>query len=182
MKDHLEFNALVDYWFGGLAPERERALEQHFFACAHCAGRLEELAALGAGIRAVFRAGALGTVVSRGFVEGLKREGLRLREYRVAPGASVDCTIAAADDFVISRLEAPLAGVERVDLVWSSERGETHTFEDIPFDPAAGEVLFCPPAAKVKTLPAHTDRMRLLAVEAGGARTLGEYTFVHTPG
>ena len=178
MKTHIAFPALVDYWFG----EAEAGIEEHLFECEECTGRLEELAALGAGIRAVYRAGALHAVVSRGFVEGLKREGLKLREYPVSAGGSVNCTMAREDDFVVSRLQAPLAGVERLDLLFLGERGETHgTLEDIPFDPAAGEVLFCPAAAALKASPAHTSRMRLVAVEAGGKRTLGDYTFVHTP-
>lgn len=172
------FSELVDYWFG----EREDpALEEHLFECEQCTARLEELAALGEGIRKAFRRGALHAVLSREFVERLKREGLRLREYRVPAGGSVNCTLTAQDDFVFSRLEAPLAGVERLDLVVSGPLGEA-TLEDIPFDPAAGEVLFCPSAAALRAMPAHTKRMRLVAVEAGGPRTLGEYTFVHTPG
>ena len=179
MTGHPDFPALVDYWFG---EAQEEALEEHLFACAHCTRRLEELAALGAGIRKAFRSGALRAVVSPGFVEGLKREGLKLREYRVTAGGSVNCTIASEDDFVISRLRAPLAGVERVDLIFLGERGEEHaTLEDVPFDPAAGEVLVCPSAAALKAMPRQTNRWRLLAVGAGGARTLGEYTFVHTP-
>ena len=53
----------------------------------------------------------------------MKQGGLRLREYRLAPGASVNCTIRADDDFVVSALPAPLAGVRRVDLVRIDEPG-----------------------------------------------------------
>ncbi|MBU1191159.1 MAG: hypothetical protein KKE76_05535 [Gammaproteobacteria bacterium] len=34
---------------------------------------------------------------------------------------------------------------------------------------------------ELRALPAVTLRMRLLAVDAGGERTLGEYCFNHTP-
>jgi hypothetical protein len=54
-------------------------------------------------------------------------------------------------------------------------------FEDIPFDAAMGEVLVCPAPAALKKRPAFIHRMRLVAVEAAAERTLGEYTFVHTP-
>ena len=182
MKDHLEFAALVDYWFGELEGEREQALEEHLFSCAHCSVRLEALSALGAGIRAAFRSGMLHAVLPRAFVEGLKREGLRLREYRVAAGGSVNCTITTEDDFVISRLQAPLAGVERLDLVIGPEREAQAIYEDIPFDPAAGEVLVCPSPALLRPRPAYTERMRLFAVGAEGRKQIGEYTFVHTPG
>jgi Putative zinc-finger len=177
MKEHLEFPALADYWFGELEPQREQALEEHLFSCAHCSARLEALSAIGAGIRATFRSGMLHAVLPRAFVEGLKRDGLRLREYRVAAGGSVNCTITTEDDFVISRLQAPLAGVERLDLVVGPA-----TYEDIPFDPAAGEVLVCPSPAVLRPRAAYTERMRLFAVRADGRKQIGEYTFVHTPG
>jgi anti-sigma factor RsiW len=175
---------LMEYWFGELDPEREPALEEHLLGCAHCSARLEEIALLGAGIRDAFRRGALHAVLPPGFVEGLRREGLRMREYRVPAGGSVNCTIGADDDFVYSRLEAPLAGVQRLDLVvLGPGRQAEVTFEDIPFDAAAREVLVFPSAAALKALPAHTQRMRLVAVGGAGARTaIGEYTFVHTPG
>ena len=53
---------------------------------------------------------------------------------------------------------------------------------DLPFDPAAGEVLFLPSAAALRKMPAHTMRVRLVAVDEAGERPLGEYTFAHTPG
>jgi hypothetical protein len=179
MKNHPEFPALVEYWFG----ERdEEALEEHLLGCAHCSARLEELAALGEGIRAAFRSGTLHAVLSRAFIERLEREGMRLRQYRVPPGGSVNCTIEAADDFVVSRLQAPLAGVERLDLVIERTGGELHmTLEDIPFDAAAGEVLVIPSAAALKAVRSpFVDRMRLVAVGADGRKQIGEYTFVHS--
>jgi hypothetical protein len=55
--------------------------------------------------------------------------------------------------------------------------------EDVPFDPAAGEVLTLPvAAARLRKLPAHTMRVRLVAVDGKGEREIGEYTFAHTPG
>jgi hypothetical protein len=180
MKRHLDFAVLVEYWFGEV---EEQAVEEHLFACAECSARLEDLVRLGAGIRAALRSGVLRAVLPRDFVERLKGEGLRLREYRVAPGGSVNCTLTGEDHFVLSRLQAPLAGVERLDLVYVGPDGEAQdTFEDIPFDAAAGEVLVLPSAAAVRAMPAHTFRMRLVALGAEGAKTLGDYTFNHTPG
>jgi hypothetical protein len=53
--------------------------------------------------------------------------------------------------------------------------------EDVPFDPDAGEVLYLPSAAELKKLPAHMSRLQLVAVDESGERSLGEYTFAHTP-
>ena len=171
-----EFATLVDYWFGDLPPDKEGAFEDHLFGCAECTQKLQELVALGAAVRNAWRAGAVRAVISHALFDAMKQEGLRLREYSVVPGGSVNCTIAAADDFVVSRLSAPLADVRRVDLVIDAGR-----FEDVPFDAASGEVLVCPSAAHLKTLGAFTTRMRLLAVEATGERLLGDYTFLHAP-
>lgn len=177
---------LIAYWLGELPAAEEEPLEEHLFACASCSARLEELAALAAGIRATVREGRVAAVISVPFLEALKRQGLRIREYRVAPGGRVDCTLRADEDAVVSRMQAPLAGVKRVDALRRMEVGGNVVFEsridDVPFDPAAGEVLHLPSAAWVRGLPANTLRVRLVAVDEAGERALGEYTFAHTPG
>ena len=53
---------------------------------------------------------------------------------------------------------------------------------DAGFDAAAGEVLYLPSAARLRKMAANTKRVRLVAVDEAGERTLGEYTFAHTPG
>ena len=171
-----EFTRLVDYWFGELPSGEEAEFEEHLFGCAECTADLEALAALGAAVRSAWREGAVRAVISPALLERMRQADLRLREYRVAPGGSVNCTIADGDDFVVSRLAAPLAGGRRVDLVTAGGR-----FEDVPFDPAAGEVLVCPSPAALKRAGAYTDRFRLVSVEDAGERLLGEYTFVHAP-
>jgi hypothetical protein len=184
-KEHPDFERLAAYWLGELPGGEEEKIEEHLFACAHCAGRLDWLAALSSGVRAAVRAGALGLVVSAPFVEAMKRSGMRLREYRLGPGTTVNCTIRADDDAVVSRVMAPLAGVKRVDAVRRLELGGVQhpeeRLQDIPFDPASGEVLILPPAAWLKTMPVMRQRLRLVAVEEKGERELGEYTFSHTP-
>jgi Putative zinc-finger len=185
MNHPIEFEALAAYWLGEAAGAEEEKLEEHLFACAHCAGRLEWLAALSASVRAAVRAGTVGMVVSAPFVEAMKQAGLRLREYRLDPGGRVDCTIRADEDAVVSRIRAPLSGVKRVDALHRLEVGGVDQpdvrLEDVPFDPASGEVLFIPPPAALKKMPAHRLRVRLVAVGEAGETPLGEYTFAHSP-
>lgn len=176
----ISFEALVDYWFGELAANEEERVEEHLLACAVCSRRLGRLVTLGAGIRSAFRNGAVGAVIAPALLDEMKREGLRLREYPVGPGGSVNCTISASDDAVVSRLRVNLAGANRVDLELLSELGAGR-LSDIPFEPSADEVLFCPPATRLKQAPAFVQRIRLLAVDESGERAIGDYTFVHTP-
>ena len=176
----IPFAALVEYWFGELPQNEEERIEEHLLGCAQCSERLGDLGKVGAGISSAFRSGEVRAVISPAFLQEMKREGLRVREYDVAPGGSVNCTISAADDAVVSRLQAPLEGATRVDLVHLDEQGEGR-LPDIPFEPAAGEVLFCPSAASLKKSPAHTATLRLLAVDEAGEHPIGEYTFIHTP-
>lgn len=182
----IELEALVAYWLGELGEAAEAPLEEHLFGCAHCTRRLEWLAACAGGVRAAVRDGAIALSLTAGFLEHMKRAGMRIREYPVAPGGTVNCTIRAEDDAVVSRLKAPLAGVRRVDELRSLDLGdgriERWRLEDVPFDPETGEVLFTPAAAALRKMPAHTWRVQLLAVDEAGERPLGEYTFVHTPG
>ena len=179
----LTLPALLEYWFDELAPNREQPIEEHLMACGHCASRLQEITNLASEIHASFQRGEIASVISLAFVEKMKGQGLRLREYRVPCGGSVQCTISASDDAVVARLQAPLEDVKRLDLLLLNERGEPPVkLLDIPFDPTVGEILFCPSAAALKKMPAHTDRIRLVAVDELGERTLGDYTFIHTPG
>ena len=173
---------LAAYWLAELARVDEERVEEHCFGCAPCAERLGELAAMGEGVRAVFRAGLLHAVISPAVLAAMRDAKLRLREYSAVPGGSVQCSIAAQDDFVVSRLATPLAGIERLDLLYREGDGPETRLEDIPFDPAAGEVLFCPQAALLKTMPAHTHRVRLVGHAGRAQRTLAEYSFEHTPG
>jgi hypothetical protein len=181
-KNPIGFETLAAYWLGEVPETREATLEEHLFACVHCSTQLERFVALAAGARAAVEGGRVNLVVSGRFVEAMKRAGLRLREYQLEPGGSVNCTIRAEDDAVISRLRAPLAGVKRLDLVRAREGGEPEArVADVPFDAETGEVLVIPSAAWLKTMPAFTMRMRLIDVGEKGEAPLGEYTFMHSP-
>jgi hypothetical protein len=181
-KNPIDFETLVAYWLGEVPEQREATLEEHLFGCAHCTKRLEGLAALAAGVRAAVKDGKVSMVVSAPFVEAMKQAGLCLREYRLEPGGSVNCTIGADDHAVISRLRAPLAGVTRLDVVRIRGGGEPEErLADVPFDAETGEVLMIPSAAWLKTMSAFTMRMRLIAVGEGGEKQIGDYTFNHSP-
>jgi hypothetical protein len=180
-KNPISFEMLVAYWLGEVPEKRELTLEEHLFGCAHCIQRLEELAAFASGVRAAVKDGKVNVVVSEPFVQAMTQAGLRLREYRLGPGDSVNCTICADDDAVISRIRAPLADVRRLDVVNMRVGAPDDRLVDVPFDAETGEVLIIPSAAWLKTMPAFTMQMRLIAVGDAGEKQLGDYTFNHSP-
>lgn len=176
----LSLDVLAAYWLGELDDGEQDRVERHLFDCAACNAALEELAGLAAGIRAAARRGRSHAFVGSGFPRRLESAGLRVREYRVACNGSVNCTVAPDDDVVVARLAATLSGVERLDLLVLSADSQRR-LADIPFDSAAGEVVMTPDIAELRALPATTQRMRLVAVEHGNDRVIGEYTFNHAP-
>ncbi len=180
---HLSIATLLDYWLHDSDAASTDAVDEHLMHCASCGQRLDDLLALADGVRGAFRAGAVAAVASSAFVQRLAAQGMRVRAYRLPHNGSVHCTVAPGDELLVSHLEVPLQGVSRVDaqVQLSVEPGVLHRLQDIPFDPRADEVLFMPKLAQVRLLPAHTLELALLAVEPGGVRELGRYTFHHRP-
>lgn len=174
---------LIEYWLGELSASDEAALEEHFFACEACTTQLEGFASLAAGVRAAVNDGSIGMFVSSAFVDAMRAAGLRLREYRLRPGSSVNCTIDANDDAVVSRIMAPLAGVERLDIVRIGKAGDIQSrVTDVPFDANSGEVVMIPPPRQLKAMSSFTLQLRLIAVNGSSERDIGRYTFNHSPG
>ncbi len=173
-------DTLLAWWLDELDDTTAAEVEEHLFECDECAARLRDIVRLGGAVRQSLLDGSLSTVVTPAFVERLRSDGLRLREYSPEPGGHVYCTIAPEDDFVISRLRASLEGVRQLDVEIDTE-GQTHRLAHVPFDPASGEVTLIPAPAMLRPLGATTHRMRLFAVTPGGQRKIGEYTFEHVP-
>ena len=173
---------LLEYWLGELDEAREGQLDEHLLGCSHCSGNLQSLVDIADGVRVAFRTGAVNGVVTGAFVKRLAAEGLHLREYHVPQNGSIHCTVTPDDDLLITRLAAPLVGVERLDLERLSGEGTTlERMCDVPFDVTAGEVVLTPRMERVRALPATTVRFRLLAIAPSGERLVGEYTLHHTP-
>ena len=173
---------LVEYWLDELDEGQEGLLDEHLLGCGQCSANLQSLVDIAGGVRAAVRAGAVHAVLTGAFVERLAAQGLRLREYRVPPNGSVHCTVAPDDDLLITRLDAPLAGIERLDVETSGGEGAgSERMRDVPFDAAAGEVVLAMRMERMRALPESTVRIRLVTVAPSGERVVGEYTFNHTP-
>lgn len=170
---------LLAYWLGELDGARESAIEEHLFGCASCPATLGFVADLGAGVRCVLLGGELTGVLPAAFVERLKAAGVRVREYRLEPGGSVDCTITRDDDLVVASMRAPLEGVGRLDvLIDDSVLGKLR-LTDVAFDARDGGIVTLPSAAFLRTLDSARQHVRLVAVDGVQERVLADYTFNH---
>lgn len=176
----LGLDELVHYWFDEGPPSETEPVEQHLMECEACSGRLRALVQLGEGVRRVARQGGVQVVVTPSFLDTVARGGLRVRQYRVSPGESVACTVAPEDDLLVSRLQADLGGVSRLDIV-SDWEGRERRIEDAPVDPNAAEVILAQAMPALRALGPAVIRIRLLAQDPSGERLLGQYTFAHTP-
>ncbi len=172
---------LLGWWLGELAAGEEARLDEHLFACARCAARLDALLRLGEGIRNAVRGGELAFVVPPDFIRRLQAAGLAVREYAMGPGGAVNCTIAPQDDLVVAHLAAPLGEVTRLDLLIEDEVQGRLRLADVPFDAARGELCVVPSARFLRTLRHAQQRLRMVAVEPGGERPIAHYTFNHHP-
>lgn len=180
--DPIELPALIEYWLDELDPAATARIDEHIIACGPCSERLAEIVALSNGIRSAFREGFVRAFVTGDFVARLVEQGVRVREYRVARNGSVDCSVAPEDQVAVGRLEAPLQGVFRLDVVSrrSTDMAEER-IRDIPFAAVAGEVVIATKIALLRASPAHQHRIGLIAVDNEGEQLLGEYIFNHSP-
>jgi hypothetical protein len=178
---HPSLDALLGYWLHESDPAATEAIDEHLMQCQPCGEALDELVALGEGVRTAFRSGAVSAMASDAFLRQVVGHGVRVREYRLAHNGSVNCTVAPEDELLVAHLETPLEGVERLDAVvtLSFSPDERHRLHDVPFDAQAGEVLWLPKVDLIRKAPTHTAEVALLSVDAGGAHELGRYTFHH---
>lgn len=177
----LTWDSLLAYWLGELDAEREAQVEEHYLGCEPCSRRLQQLVALAQGVRDITRTSGVSLVISEPFVQRLVEQGMRVREYRLPLNGAVNCTVAPEDDFVVAYLKAPLEDVQQLDLIYLDGDGESGMrLHDIPFTADSGSVVFSSGIDTLRALPTTTLRVRLLAIDNNGERTIGDYTFHHT--
>lgn len=176
----IQLDELIRYWHGRLSPEREAAVEEAIFEDASTARRLESVVRLDGGIREVMAAGKARSALTVDALEGLKRAGLRVRTYEIAPGETVPCTIAL-EDLVAVRLRGDFATAERVDVVIDGTLegmpATSERFDDVPVDRRSGELVFIHPGDQIRALP----RSQFRYTVTSGALRLGVFMLDHTP-
>ena len=172
---------LLEYWLGELAEAHELRLDEHLFACSACRERLRTIVDLGAAIRREFSSGTLNIVLPEPFIQRVKEAGLRVREYSLEPGGSVDCTVTPDDDLVVAYLHAPLRDVRRLDVLIDDTTIGKLRANDVAFDPKADSLVAVTSTAYLRTLRHSQQRVRLVAVAGAGERVIADYTFNHYP-
>ncbi len=166
---------IAAWTLGELDDASAAAFEEHYFSCDSCFDRAEKLQRVH---RKLER--ALPGVLNRARTERLARAAPSLVTVRVAPGERAHIELGGARPFGIWVMNAPLAGVERVDLEASAGDGTPlFSLADVPFDRERGEVVL---ACQVhyRDLPIRDLRVRLTKVDAEGAQPLAEYVLEHT--
>ena len=173
---------LTDYWLAALSDSEEETVEEHLLSCDECGDRLRQMIAIAEGVRNLAREGSLRMVVSETFLTRVRDDGANIRQYAVAQGGAVNCTVTANDDILIGRLAANLSSAQRVDLCICDERGvERLRLADIPVEHSAKSIAYQESITFAKAAPSNTLIARLVAVDDDGAEQLvGEYTFRHT--
>lgn len=174
-----ELSTLLEYWLGELDAAGEARVDEHLLSCDACANRLGEIVRLAAAIRDEFVRGSVSAVLSAAFVRDLAISGWRVREYRVPSNGSVNCTVAPDDDLTVARLQASLAGVERLDVVRIAEGKVLERLTNVPFDATAGEVVFAPAMIALRALHDQTVHIQLVDTGDTGERVIAGYDFNH---
>jgi hypothetical protein len=177
---HLDLDSLIAWWTGEQDAKSEEAIELHLLGCGDCSRALTRLLDLRDGVRRAFTQGEVRAFVTAGFVARAAAAGLHIREYRVAVNGSVNCTVAPDDDLLVARLEAPLAGLTRLDVRSSTSGIEgVSVLEDVPFDSGADEIIITPSMSFLRSR-SFRQRFELVAVSEGQERLIGSYTFHHS--
>lgn len=173
---------MVDYWSGGLPLQQAEALEEHVFSCAACAARLEAVAAMADGITSLARQGRFSGIISRGTLNRLQRDGVRVRVYSLSPGDVVPCAVFADDDLVVTSLRGNFVGVDAVTVsVIGSAPLSDMVFEDVPVAATEGELLWAAPGSLIRQMPTSRVTLIVTAGRANGPR-ISEYVLDHTAG
>jgi hypothetical protein len=179
-REPIPFADLVEYWLDDRPPGAAVSFEEHLFACAECSEDLESVASLGEAVRRLGREGRLHGGLGPSLLDRLERDGRVIRRYRAAAGGHIHCTAGAEDDLVVLELSADLADVARVDLVHLASDGTLlGRTPDLPVIDGR-EVVWASPGDRIRALPTGVMVVRLIAVDPGGERQVGEYTLHHT--
>jgi Putative zinc-finger len=170
----LSFNVIVEYLAGELGEQDENNFELHLFACAECTQVVEQVGALTSVIRET-----IPPVVRASHLEQL-RSSLEVRETLVEAGQSVEAWFTPDIDLLVHALRADVDGINRIDLeVYGVDDEPYMRVEAVPFDARTGLVYVACQRHFRGEADVEDTRFRLVGLDAGVHRMLGEYSVRH---
>ena len=176
----VSLDELIRYWHRELDDARSAEIEEAVFEDAAVARKLQAIAALDDGVRAMIGAGRLQSTLTVRAIDALAAAGLAVRTYEVRPGEVVPCTIAG-EDLVAIRLRGAFATGGRVDVVmhgsFDGMPPASERYDDVAIDREASEVVLVYPGERIRALP--RSRFRYTVTCSGAP--VGEYHLEHTP-
>ena len=181
----LPLEQLVDYLSGDLDPATESRFEDHVFDCGFCAQRFQVIHDLGAAVADAFRHAMIGVNVNGALVERTQREGLTVREYRIAPDETVPCS-ASPEDLVAVRLSGDFASIGGLSVetefldIESGERAPTVS-RSVEADRERNEIILLFPGELVRSFPRSQWTLTVYGEVEKRRRALGTFVMDHTP-
>ena len=171
----LSSEEILDYLSDALGESDEERVESHLFRCADCSSEAEWLAGLVASV-----AVAVPPVLAPSRLAALEREGRIGAINPMSPGQTAKVSYPESGRLLLHRLGgADLSGARRIDLDLSTSSGETFWhLEDVPFDPARGEVLVACQRHFADLFPPDIV-FRVEVVSGDGHQEVARYTVHH---
>lgn len=185
----LSTETLIAYWLGELSIAEADQVEQHYFACASCAGRLESITRLGAGVARVVQRGEVNASVTQKFIDHAVARGLSIRDYHLSPGHAIACTAAPLDDFVVLHLAltaVDFGAIDAVDVAVEWTHADTgtrqeHVVKSVSLDRTLGEIVLLHSGERIRELPKSDWQMQAILHGRDGDTRVGPYLLNHTP-
>jgi hypothetical protein len=179
------FEALIAYHLRELPEAEAERIEEHYFSCAYCSGRLEVMPRLEQGVRDLIHGGGLMVSSTMAMVQRARADNITVREYRTDPGEHVLCTAGPTDDLLVTRYGG-LQGVTSVDVhfrgaVVGSDHVIQMEFPDAAVDQQTGDLVLIAPGALNRSLPPVEIEVRLTVHTASGSHEAGPYHYHHRP-
>jgi anti-sigma factor RsiW len=177
MSEHASPERIEDYLAGFLDEQEAEALEAHLFSCGDCAIESEKLFGLAAAIRE-----AVPPVLTAERFAQLERAGRIAAVNPMSPGGLAEVRYPPEQQLLVHRLGgSDLREARRVDVALLDLDGRAISrFDDVPFDPARGEVLVACQSHFAELFP-HDAVFRLEVVRGDRREESSRYTVLHRP-
>ncbi|MDX2023040.1 MAG: hypothetical protein SF187_22590 [Deltaproteobacteria bacterium] len=177
---HLDAACLLDYYLGD-STMSDHETEEHLFVCTECGALLDSIHRVGVAIVELVRTGEVGSGATTALLNRMSRDRLNLRHYILEPGATVACTVATDDHFLVGRFILPDGALGRIDLRVVDAGGiELTRIDDITVDAQRREAIIFLPAQPIQEEASGVTQYVLVSPGSEGDVELARYSIDHT--